>query len=170
MQSARDRRLQADAAKVRHLVDESGNTLRLVSISGAPPTRYVIEYHCRSFGLGSDGQPTERMQHQVEITLGANYPFEMPSARMLTPVFNPHVYTNQAICLGHRWMPNEALDTLVLKIGALLQFDPMVLDFNSLANQAAGRWARDNRGRLPLDHVTFHAPKRPRERIQWFTG
>jgi hypothetical protein len=55
----------------------------------------------------------------------------------------------------------------VLRIGALLQLDPKVLNFNSPANGEATRWAMQHRHRLPLGQVTFKAPTSPRRSIEW---
>jgi ubiquitin-protein ligase len=169
MPSVRDNRLTADYSSVQQAVAASGGSLRLVQAEGSPPTRYVIEFHCKSWGIGPTGERALRAVHQVEIRLGPKYPFEQPSARMLTPVFNPHVYASQAICLGHRWNPTETLDALVLRIGALLQWDPRVIDVNSLANREAGNWLRANPNAVPLDNVSFRAPQPKPQRTRWYS-
>jgi len=160
-------RLQTDYDKVRKLVAGSGGTLKLVRTVGTPPTSYVIEYHCPSLVKDSSGNFIQRDHHQVEIILRANYPFEKPSARMLTPVFNPHVFLSNAICLGGVWNPAETLDTLILQIGALLQLDPRVLNANSPANIEANLWTQNNRARLPIGKISFKAPDQEQKRIQW---
>jgi ubiquitin-protein ligase len=167
MQNPRDRRLQADYEKVRKLASESGGTLKLVRISGRPPTSYVIEYHCPGLVKNNAGQIATRNCHQVEISLGSNYPFEKPTARMLTPVFNPHVFSSNAICLGVVWSAAETLDTLILRIGALLQLDPRVLDSRSPANSEANRWVQQNRQRIPIGNVSFRLSQEPKKRIEW---
>lgn len=168
MPNPRHNRLLADFQKVNQAVADSGGTLRLVRASGSPPTRYVIEYHCPSLTQGPGGALTTRAVHQVEISLGAEYPLPggRPSARLLTPVFNPHVFSSGAICLGE-WKPTETLDVLVLRIGALLQLDPKVLNPRSPANHEAMNWALQNRRRLPLGTVTFKAGGQPEKRIEW---
>jgi len=167
MATPRDRRLHSDHEKVLRLISESGGTLRLVSTGGRPPTTYVVEYHCPSLVKDELGAIAIRDKHQVEITLGMNYPFGQPAARMLTPVFNPHVYRHNAICLGVVWSAADTLDTLVLRIGALLQLDPRVLDARSPANGEANRWVQENRARIPLGKVSFKAAAQPPGRIEW---
>ncbi len=169
MPSVRDNRLIADYSSVQQAVAASGGSLRLVRVDGNPPARYVIEFHCKSWGITTTGEKALRDVHQVEIRLGPKYPFEQPSARMLTPVFNPHVFSSQAICLGYRWNPSETLDALVLRIGALLQWDPRVIDVSSPANGEALRWLRDNPNAVPLDNVSFRAPQAKPQRIRWFS-
>ena len=165
------RRLQSDFEKVQKLVNESGGTLDLVSTRGTPPTAYVIEYHCPSLVKTNKGTLVLRQKHQVEIILGSSYPFSKPEARMLTQVFNPHVFLNNAICLGVVWSPAETLDTLILKIGALLQLDPKVLDPFSPANSEANAWVQNNRARLPIGSISFKAgaddKSKSEPRITW---
>lgn len=166
MNNPRINRLQADYKKVRKLVDESGGSLRLVRTTGAPPSQYVIEYRCPSL-VKEKGQIFVRNEHQVEITIGVDYPFGKPSARMLTPVFNPHVFPIHAICLGTDWSPAETLDTLILRIGAILQLDPRVLNPKSPANGEANLWVQQNRSRIPLGTVSFKAGEESKPRVQW---
>jgi ubiquitin-protein ligase len=168
MVNPRDRRLQTDYLKVRRLAAGSGGTLTLVKLVGNPPTSYVIEYRCPSLVYDQAGSLVIRTSHRAEINLGLNYPLEKPNARMLTPVFNPHVFPyNNAICLGGVWSAAETLDTLVLRIGALLQLDPRVLDPKSPANGDANQWVQRNLSRIPLGTVSFKAGARSLERINW---
>jgi ubiquitin-protein ligase len=167
MSNPKQVRLQTDFEKVKNLVANSGRTLRLVHSTGTPPTLYVIEYNCPSLVKDMRGNLMTRNQHQVEINLSANYPFEKPSARMITPIFNPHVFSNNSICLGVVWSPAETLDSLILRIGALLQLDPRVLDQRSPANGEANRWVQLNRAKLPLGNVTFKVESPTKKRIEW---
>jgi ubiquitin-protein ligase len=167
MDNPKDRRLQADYDKVLKLISESGGTLKLIRALGHPPTSYVIEYQCPSLVKSTTGKITTRNIHQVEINLGANYPFEKPITRMITPVFNPHVYSHNAICLGIVWSAAETLDTLILRIGALLQLDPRVLNPSSPANPEANQWVQQNRTRIPLGIVSFKARQESKKRIEW---
>lgn len=168
MPSPRDNRLKADFQKVRQAVEASGGSLRLLAADGAPPTRYVLEYHCPSLVKDAGGKLSVRAVHQVEIRLGVDYPLPSgkPTARMLTPVFNPHVFESQAICIGG-WRPTETLDVLVLRLGALLQWDPKVLDPHSPANHKAMHWALEHRAELPLGRVSFKGEAPAARRIEW---
>ncbi len=168
MENPRIRRLKTDFEKIQQLVSQSGGTLQLVKTEGNPPTKYVIEYQCPSLVKNTQGQIVLRHQHRVEISLGMNYPLEKPSARMLTPVFNPHVFSSNAICLGSVWSAAETLDVLVLRIGALLQLDPKVLDPNSPANIDANSWVRQNKNKIPIGKVSFKAAQQSKPKIEWF--
>lgn len=166
--SPRVTRLKREFEKVSKLVAESGGTLKLVSASGSPPTRYVIEYHCPSL---VDLNGSIRNVHQVEISLPYTYPLTSPEARMLTPVCNPHVFEHNAICLGalsSAWVASSTLDLVILNIGALLQLDRRVLNPHSLANSAAFAWIQRNPAKIPLGRVSFlpGAASQP-PRIEW---
>lgn len=167
MTNPRDRRLQSDNEKVMRLVSESGGSLRLLRTAGNPQVSYVIEYNCPSLVKDTTGGIIIQNRHQVEINLGLNYPLKPPTARMLTSVFNPHVYSFNAICLGVVWSAAETLDTLVLRIGALLQLDPKVLNSHSPANPDANQWVQVNWSKIPLGTVTFKTGTEPAKRIQW---
>lgn len=168
MPNPRENRLKADYQKLQAAAAESGGALRLARASGSPPTRYVIEFHCPSLVREQGGKLSTRELHQVEISLGAEYPLPggRPTARLVTPVFNPHVFESGTICLGE-WKPTETLDILVLKIGALLQWDPKVLNPHSPANHAAMNWALQHPEKLPLGNETFKAGAKQGNRVQW---
>lgn len=167
MPTPRDRRLQSDHEKVKKLVAESGGTLKLVRTAGIPPTTYIIEYHCPGLMKNQQGQVVAQDQHRVEISLGSSYPFEKPVARLLTPAFNPHIYTSGGICLGGEWSAAETLDALILRIGALLQLDPKVLNPRSPANSEANQWVQQNKSKIPLGQVSFKAGVAAPKRVQW---
>ena len=164
----RQRRLHSDFKKVKKLIAVSGGSLKLIRSIPLPPTNYIIEYHCPSLVKNNHGRITKKYHHKAEIILGINYPLEMPQAKMLTPVFNPHIYEpSNRICLGLVWSAAETLDLLILKIGALLQLDPIVLDHNSPANLEANQWVKQNRDRIPLGKISFRAAEIPKNRIEW---
>ncbi len=160
MPSPREKRLQSDFLKVQQLADGSGGTIELIAARGHPPTMYEILFRCPSLVKDERGKIIVRSEHKALISLGSDYPFSKPTAKMLTPVFNPHVFITQAICLGGRWTPVETLDNLILRIGSILQLDPRVIDYKSLANHDAGEWAHHHASQLPLSgYVSFKAPK-----------
>ncbi len=160
-------RLQTDHEKVKKLVTESGGTLQLIRAVGIPPTSYIMEYHCPGIAKDSYGNIINRNQHQVEIKLSANYPIEKPTAAFLTPIFNPHVFPSNVICLGGVRSPGETLDLLILRIGALIQLDPRVLDDKSPANSEANQCVRANRFRLPVGKITIKLQEQGKKRIEW---
>jgi Ubiquitin-conjugating enzyme len=78
----------------------------------------------------------------IEILLPLRYPFEPPSARVLSKLWHPNVFMNGNICLGSRWQATEGLDLFIARIARLLVFDPMLVNLNSVAHQAAAHWYR----------------------------
>jgi ubiquitin-protein ligase len=163
-------RLRAEYEKVTRLVSESGGTLKLIQTAGSLPMSHIIEYHCPSLTVDGEGKLVIRHIHQAEFKLGITYPprdqRDWPTVHMLTPVFNPHVWPNNAVCIG-TWGLVETLDLLVLRIGALLQLDPRVLNANSPANLDANLWVQANRSKIPLGTISFKAGTEPAKRIQW---
>ena len=74
--------------------------------------------------------------------LPLRYPFEPPSARVLSNLWHPNVFINGNICLGSRWQATEGLDLFVARVARLLIFDPMLVNLNSVAHLAAAQWYR----------------------------
>jgi ubiquitin-protein ligase len=165
--TVRDRRLQADLQMVQSLVSNSGGTLVTERVSGNPPQGYIMQYRCRGIERIDRGQPVYREMHRVQIDLPASYPAQQPKATMLTPIFHPHVFTNSLICLGRRWTPAEYLDSLILRIGAIIQYDPQYFDFNSPANSAASSWAQQNVRLFPVGKCNFKVTQQPMGTISW---
>ncbi|MGV8122489.1 MAG: ubiquitin-conjugating enzyme E2 [Candidatus Xenobiia bacterium LiM19] len=83
---------------------------------------------------------TVQESSDILFELPQRYPFEEPLAKVLTPIWNPNVFTSGKICLGTRWMPTESLDLLVERIMKLLAFDPLIVNTHSPANSAASQW------------------------------
>jgi hypothetical protein len=156
MTNARDIRLQSDYAHLRGLAAQSGGTLAIDQTRGRPPDEYVLTFKCRTVERLERGRPVFRSVNRVEIKLPAKYPapFAAPRARMLTPIWHPHVYTNLVVCMGD-WTTSEYLDAFVLRLGALLQFEKEFFDVRDPANEEAIDWARRNLILFPTDSCTF---------------
>ena len=168
--TVRQRRLTSDFEMVRALASNSAGTIAIDRVSGNPPERYVITYRCRGVErLDGSSRPVYRDVHTVQIDLSAAYPGQKPMASMLTPIFHPHIWTNNVICLGKRWTPAEYLDSLVLRIGAIIQFDPQYFDFGSPANSVAATWARQNMRLFPVGKCNFKASQQSTGTISWTT-
>ncbi len=156
MRNARDLRLESDYAHLRSLAANSGGTLVIEQMKGRPPDRYVLVYKCRTIERLENGRPVYRSFNRVEIKLPARYPapYDAPKARMLTPIWHPHVYTNTVVCMGE-WKTSEYLDVYALRLGALLQFEKEFFDMHDPANEAAIEWARRNLLLFPTDTCAF---------------
>lgn len=161
MTTVREKRLQNDFKALSELVDNSGGTLAIISTSGNPPYQYVIEYRCRGIEQLQGNEPVFRTSHQVEISLGNNYPKQKPDAKFLTPIFHPNVWPNLNICLGGSWTMAETLPELVIRIGKIIQYSDDITNLNSPANAVAKNWAEQNMRRFPVDTQTF------KSQIEW---
>ena len=156
MSTARDLRLQADYEQARVLAANSGGRLVLESTKGQPPDEYILTYHCRSIEALKDGKPVYRNAHRVRVKLPARYPAPSaaPVVEMQTPIFNPHVYVNRVVCMGS-WQTTEYLEDVILRLGAMLQFDRRYMDILDPANEQAMFWVTRNLLLLPTDNITF---------------
>lgn len=168
-ETAHCRRLRSDLAKVRALLDRCGDALTLEATTGDPPTRYVLRYRCESVTRIADDQAVMGKEHRAEIKIPSGYPLEPPTVRILTPIENPHVFTTGMVCLGSRWQVGEGLDNLVLRVGAILRFEPAYLDFKSPANLAAAHWASAHLADFPLgpDPLGSPAPAAEPRTVSW---
>ena len=164
MPNARDIRLRSDHIHLQRLAAGSGGTLLVEHTRGNPPDEYILVYKCRTIERLDKGRPVYRSFNRVEIKLPARYPapFDAPKARMLTPLWHPHVYKNLVICMG-TWTTSEYLDAFALRLGALLQFEKEFFDIRDPANEEAIDWARRNLLLFPTDACTFRDD--PAERL-----
>jgi ubiquitin-protein ligase len=156
MPNARDLRLQADYEQVRALASNSSGRLVIESTKGHPPDEYILVYHCRSIEAVSDGKPVYRSVNRVRIKLPARYPVPSapPVAEFQTPIFSPHVYLNRVVCMGD-WQTSEYLEDIVLRIGAMMQFDRRYMNVLDPANEQAMYWVTQNLLILPSDNISF---------------
>lgn len=155
MATVREKRLQNDLKSLSELVDNSGGALAIISKSGNPPYEYVIEYRCRGIERLNGNEPVFRTTHQVQISLGNNYPRSKPDAKFLTPIFHPNVWPNLEVCLGSYWTMAETVPELIIRIGKIIQYSKDVLNLDSPANPSAKTWAEKNMRRFPVDTNTF---------------
>lgn len=155
MTSVREKRLKNEFQSVSELVANSGGGLAIVSTLGNPPYQYTIEYRCRGIEGLNGNEPVFRTTHQVEISLGNNYPKSKPDAKFLTPIFHPNVWSNLDVCLGSYWTMAETIPELIIRIGKIIQYSKDVLNLDSPASASAKNWAENNMSRFPIDTKTF---------------
>ena len=75
-----------------------------------------------------------------------------PDASFLsTPIKHPHVFENGNICLGG-FPLEESLAELCIRLARFWQYDPTLINPNSIASRQFYSWYDSNRRRLPLDH------------------
>ncbi|ESL11334.1 ubiquitin-conjugating enzyme E2 [Trypanosoma rangeli SC58] len=72
---------------------------------------------------GAPNTVYEGLEYQLSLEFPANYPFEAPVVRFLTPCFHPNVDTCGAICLDilkDKWSAVYTVSNILLSIQSLL--------------------------------------------------
>ena len=165
-------RLQADHERLRALAVASAGMIELLEgpTAAAPQARIELRYALAR----SDRYPADvTRQTRLGISLPDRYPFQPPTAAVLTPVWHPNVFASGTICLGTKWLASEGLDLFVQRIARLLTFDSLLVNTASAANRAAADWyERTRRQRpdaFPSDRPQFDAatPGAARSRVGW---
>ncbi|HET7093166.1 MAG TPA: ubiquitin-conjugating enzyme E2 [Thermomicrobiales bacterium] len=162
-------RRAADSERLRAFAAAHPAALQILQTEGNPPHRYLLRFVCRGVESLPGGRPRLRATHDVQIVLPTAYPIARPTATVLTPVCNPHIFESGTVCLGDAaWSPAESLDLFVQRLRSILVWDPLILDPGSPANWTAMRWAEAHRRDLPLDEPSFGgaAPAAPAT-IDW---
>ena len=152
----RDRRLESDFMAAQAVVLASRQRIMIEESFGSPPESYHFLFRCRSVSKIVSDVAFYREEHRVAIQFPSGYPAQPPFAAMLTPVIHPHIWPNGTLCLGS-WKPGEKLDSLLQRIGAILTYDPIALNWRSVADDAAAIWAKQNLDLFPLDRPFFSA-------------
>ena len=165
-------RLQADHERLHALAVASAGMIELLEGPTAAAPRANVEL--RYAVARSERYPADvTRQTRVGISLPDRYPFQPPTAAVLTPVWHPNVFPSGTICLGTKWHASEGLDLFVQRIARLLTFDSLLVNTASAANRAAAEWyERTRRQRpeaFPSDRPQFDsaAPGVVRSRVGW---
>lgn len=165
--SVEGRRKSSDFEKLKAFAARSNGAVVIQSTTGSPPNQYVLRITCRSLESIDSGTPRFRDSHHVRISLPSSYPLGKPTATMLTPICNPHVFSSGAFCLGSVWNPAESLDVFIQRLIAIIVCDPIILDPHSAANTEAMHWVLAHQSQLPFDTVTTAPQTATPQRIVW---
>jgi Ubiquitin-conjugating enzyme len=134
-------RLNADHDRIKQLMQAGAlaGKLELLSAASALQTRWRFRLHVRT--AANDQFPAGALAScTLEIRLGAQYPFQAPTAHLDPVPFHPNVFPAGVICLGGQWLPSEGMDLFITRIAKLLSFDPLLVNTQSPANSQAARW------------------------------
>lgn len=134
-------RVQEDLRKIDLLSRETDGRVNVVSTTGDPVREIVIELKYPTAD-SSNFPSVVRHSTVVKIDLLSRYPFQEPSAKIVTPIHHPNVYTSGQICFGTKWLPTQGLDLLVKRIIKIITFDDSILNEASPANGQALAWYR----------------------------
>lgn len=154
MSNPRQDRLRADYAKLQELQSASP-IVAILQTFGDPPESYVISIKCRGITrLDLNGTPQYCADHRLKIDLPPTYPRNIPSLRMLTPVWHPNIDLEQGwICLGHEgengYAPSMSLSDLVIRIIQIIRYENYSREY--FLNENAFNWAKQNPSLFPLD-------------------
>lgn len=168
MSAFSERRVQ-DVQKLKELERQSRNRIRVLRVSGEPPSDLEIELHFKT--APSKKYPASVQEvTKVSISLPSRYPFVPPAAIIKTPILHPNVFPSGQICLGIKWVTSFGLDLLVRRIAQIITFDPSILNESSPANGAALEWyrqaRRSNPAAFPTDTLALAADE-PQKKISW---
>ncbi|MFQ5844005.1 MAG: ubiquitin-conjugating enzyme E2 [Planctomycetota bacterium] len=148
--SVRLLRLRSDLESVRRLAHLHPR-IEVEGVTGNPPERYRLVLRVRSLREKGD-KLVIVAKHRLEITMPHGYPRDVPTCRMLTPVFHPNIAPH-AVCIGDHWSAAESLDLMIQRVGEMLAFQSY--NVKSPLNGRAARWVEENLHRLPIDKEEF---------------
>lgn len=147
--SVRLRRLYAEHERLKLLFADHPR-IRVAEAFGDPPDRYVIEYRMRGMTETKEGVRESHL-HRIQITLGPNYPNEMPACSVIgAPVFHPNI-DHLAVCTADVSSASRTLDQTIVFIGELITFQ--AYNLQSPRNGEAKKWTEENLNLLPLERV-----------------
>lgn len=125
----------------------------ILETQGTPPDFYRIEIsNCKGIQAVSDYVVQYRTEHILSISdFPSNYPDPgcLPTLKMETPIFHPHIYYNGSIDLYlYCRQFTQPLDNLVRIVISMVQYEN--LNFGLAANIQARDWANKNKHLFPL--------------------
>jgi ubiquitin-protein ligase len=169
MSQVRRQRLENDFERLKMLAGRSQGRIEIESRRGDPPEDYVLVLRCRSLERIENGLPVFRDTHKVRIVLMPDYPSVGvgPRARMMTPVFHPHIFSDGHVCMGSVVQTSEFLDDFVLRLGEILRFRPDLVDPTSAARTEAMAWALGNMRLFPTDAAALDVTPEPEPALSW---
>jgi ubiquitin-protein ligase len=128
LMNPRDRRLDADARKIRALADQSDliDVRAIGDAPGRPPEMWEATYRCKGIiGKNADDSPVYGEYHRVRIELGRDYPLAPPAFKWLTPILHPNIEGREPhrVCIDQtRWQAGRHLDSVILMMGEMVQY------------------------------------------------
>ena len=160
MKPAQINRRKSDYLRLKELCAQSDGRIAITSVTGTPPTSYVVEFTGKMLGPTAAGPHGVRRTARFSITLPPNYPDPGadPVVMSIGPIWHPHFFKSGRFCVPK--VEGEVppfLDTFVTLIWQALVLDPRV-NSGSAANDGAKSWQTVNAMRLPLDTPDVRVP------------
>ena len=150
-------RRENDYLRLQELCGQSGGRIAIASVTGTPPTSYVVEFTGTMLGPTAAGPHGVRRTARFSITLPPNYPDPGadPVVMSIGPIWHPHFYGAGRLSTGNTHP--TFLDTFVTWLWQTLVLDPRV-NSGSASNPEAKSWQTANAKRLPLDTPDVRVP------------
>jgi len=157
MTRARIERLKNDHHRLQELCAQSRGRIAIKSVTGTPPTTYVVEFTGKMLGPSATGPHGVRRTASFRITLPPNYPDPgaVPNVVSIGPIWHPHFFGSGQLCTGNTHP--TLLDAFVTWLWQAIVLDPRV-NSGSAANGVAKSWQTANAERLPLDTPDVRVP------------
>lgn len=154
MTTAIHKRREEDVKKIEKIASQYQGIIELLGVTGNPISNIRLRLNVPT--AKNQNYPDEVQKYSdIKVSLTARYPFEPPKVEVLTPVWNPNIYTSGVICLGTKWLPTQGLDLLLLRIIQLLAYDSLIINTQSPANSQACSWYMQTKNRYPTCFPTF---------------
>lgn len=153
--SPRLRRLQRDFEELQQLISETTILKAWAKrpYANSPPDRYRLEFHGRGIESVHGASIVTREVHDIQVTLGPDYPRLQPELQWRTPIFHPNVAANGSVCLGAlhwHWTPSMSLVDLCRMLWDMIRYANF--DWQSPLNFAAANWVKSQPAAMfPLD-------------------
>lgn len=161
-------RIIQDLRKIEELSKSVNGRVKVKSTSGNPVNIILLEIDYPT-APSTDYPNRIQQKTEVKIELLSRYPFQEPSATIITPIYHPNVYSSGKVCLGSKWLPSQGLDLLVRRIIQIITFDETILNERSPANGQALSWYRDavkkHRNAFPTDKLVVK--EQPKSKMSW---
>ena len=157
MEPTQINRRMNDYLRLQELCAQSGGRIAITSVTGTPPTSYVVEFTGKMLGPTAAGPHGVRRTARFSITLPPNYPDlgADPVVMSIGPIWHPHFYGAGRLSTGNTHP--TFLDTFVTWLWQMLVLDPRVNSGTS-ENGVAKSWQTANAKRLPLDTPDVRVP------------
>ncbi len=127
--------------------------VRVEPIAGDPPERYRVTYLIKGLERMPDGRLLVRGQHEMEVSLPAEYPRLPAVCRMISPVFHPNI-DSFTVCTSDFHSAQETLVDLIVRVGQMIAFQKH--NVKSPLNAEAAQWCEANLARLPVDRSDLY--------------
>jgi hypothetical protein len=137
-------------------LNQASDLVRIRPFGGTPPNRYVVDFRCTGLVMDEGGSVAESDRFRVGIWFPSDYLRRVDPFEVLTWLWPPHVFhpnisdVAPLICIG-RLTRGTPLVEIVYRVFDVITFNNVTMVEHDALNRRACVWARENRGRFPVD-------------------